>query len=319
MTNNIPKTKLVIIGAGLAGATFSHLATQHQLPTMIIEKSRGTGGRAGSKRLECGGIDQGASILGFSDDDLTDVREHLLEHNVLQRWQSGYVGMPRMSSISRFLSANAELVTETKVQHIERSHDGYWLLRDDSYQPIAKAEYVMIATPALQASMLLSTIPHTSTLLLQANRAGANTLSQWVMWLRTSQSDAAPLQTSVHPYLETLIKDSDKPGRERQDDDLWVVQASPEWSQTHLDSNKSDIQAALKEAFSSIIDSEIYEVGEPHRWLLGRQAMPVSSSSFLWDNQFNIGLIGDWLCQGDAEGAMLSAQYAFDYLRKKVL
>ncbi|MBM6551315.1 NAD(P)/FAD-dependent oxidoreductase [Marinomonas ostreistagni] len=319
MATPIPTTKLVIIGAGLAGATFSHLATQHHIPTTIIEKSRGTGGRAGSKRLSCGGIDQGASILGFSDEDLTDIREHLLEQNVLQRWQSGYVGTPRMSSITRYLSSHAELVTETKVQHIERSYDDYWLLRDDKYQPVIKAEYVMIATPALQASMLLATIPNTSTLLLQANRAGANTLSQWVMWLRTSQTDAAPLQFSVHPSLETLIKDSDKPGRERQDDDLWVVQASPEWSQTHLDSDKAEVQAALQQAFSEVIDCEVYEAGEPHRWLLGRQAMPVSSSSFLWDNQLNIGLIGDWLCQGDAEGAMLSAQYAFDYLRKKVL
>lgn len=318
MAHSTPTTKLVIVGAGLAGATLSHLASQYGIATTVVEKSRGTGGRAGSKRLDVGGIDQGASILGFSDEDLDDIREHLMKHNVLQRWQSGYVGYPRMSAITRHLCDQAELLTDTKIQHIERSHDDLWLLRDEHYRPVIKADYVMIATPALQASMLLATIPNTSTLLLQANRAGANTLSQWVMWLRTSQSDAAPLQTSAHPYLETLIKDSDKPGRERKEDDLWVVQASPAWSQTHLDSDKRDVQDTLKQAFSDVISSDILEVGEPHRWLLGRQTMPVSSSSFLWDNQHNIGLIGDWLCQGDAEGAMLSAQYAFDYLRKKV-
>lgn len=318
MADTIPSTSLAIIGAGLAGSVFSYLATKNTIPTTIVEKSRGTGGRASSKRLDCGSVDQGTSIISFSDEDLAELREHLLENNILQRWQSGYVGVPRMSAISRYLSSQAEFISETKIHHIERSNENGWLLRDDRYQPVIRADYVMIATPAAQAAMLLATVPNTSTLLLQANLAGNNTLSQWVMWLRTSKTDTAPLQTMIHPSIQVLVKDSDKPERERSDCDLWVIQASPEWSQAHLDDDKKDIQAALKRAFSDIIECDIYEVGTPHRWLLGRQAMPVSSGSFLWDNQMNIGLIGDWLCQGDAEGAMLSAQHAFEYLRKKV-
>ena len=68
----------------------------------------------------------------------------------------------------------------------------------------------------------------------------------------------------------------------------------------------------MVDAFTQATGAEVLDAGEPHRWLLGRQAMALAPQPFMWDSTLNIGLVGDWLCQGDAEGAMLSAKYAFD-------
>ncbi|MBJ7550806.1 NAD(P)/FAD-dependent oxidoreductase [Marinomonas ostreistagni] len=312
--NDIPHTRFAVIGAGLAGATFAYYANRHQQPCLVIDKSRGTGGRAGSKRLAHGSADLGASLISFSDEDLTDIREILLEQQVIERWQSAYVGVPRMSSITRYLTKDIELVTETKVHHIER-RQGNWLLRNEKYQPICTAENLVIGAPAVQAAMLLATIPNSGALLQFANQAGSQTQPQWSMWVTTEKLDTAGLMPCDHPVLETLIKDSDKPDRNSEEVDTWVIQASPEWSKTHLDTPKSEVLSHLIQAFEGVTDTKVLDAGEPHRWLLGRQAMALSPKPFLWDDTLKICLIGDWLCQGDAEGAMLSAKYAFATIR----
>ncbi|WP_067095997.1 NAD(P)/FAD-dependent oxidoreductase [Marinomonas atlantica] len=315
MTSGIPRTHFAIIGAGLAGATFSHFAHQQGFECIVLEKSRGTGGRAGSKRLGEYSVDLGASIISFGDEELTDLREVLLENQVIERWQSAYVGVPRMSSIARFLIQDSPLLTETKVHHIERQ-GSKWLLRDEKYQPICLTEHVVIATPAMQSAMLLATIPNSGALLQFANQAGSQTQPQWSMWVTTEPTDSAPLRPCQHPILESLIKDSDKPQRVAGSMETWVIQASPQWSKTHLDTPKEDVKSILIEAFTDATSSTVKESGDPHRWLLGRQAMALSPSEYFFDNTLNISLIGDWLCQGDAEGAMLSAKFAFEAIQK---
>ncbi|CUB04871.1 NAD(P)/FAD-dependent oxidoreductase [Marinomonas fungiae] len=311
MKTDIPHTQIAIIGAGLAGATFSYFAQQQHIPCLVIEKSRGTGGRAGSKRLEQGSVDLGASIISFGDEELAHLRETLLKANVIERWQSAYVGVPKMSAISRYLLQDTPLLTGNKAHHIERQGKS-WLIRDESYQPICYAENVILATPALQSAMLLASIPNSGALLQFANQAGSQTLPQWAMWVTTHATEHAPLVPCQHEVLESIIKDSDKPQRPASTTETWVIQASPQWSKKHLDTPKSEVLAEMIQAFSDVTGVEVLNAGEPHRWLLGRQVMALAPQPFMWDSTLNVGLIGDWLCQGDAEGAMLSAKFAFD-------
>ncbi|SBS32518.1 protoporphyrinogen oxidase [Marinomonas aquimarina] len=315
MKSDIPHTQIAVIGAGLAGATFSYFAQQHNMSCIVIEKSRGTGGRAGSKRLEQGSVDLGASIISFGDEELTELRETLLKAQVIERWQSAYVGVPKMSAISRYLLQDTPLLTSTKAHYIERQGKG-WLIRNDQYQPICHAEYVVLATPALQAAMLLASVPNSGALLQFANQAGSQTQPQWAMWVTTDVTDHAPLLPCQHAVLESIIKDSDKPQRRAGDQETWVIQASPQWSKKHLDTPKSEVLANMVQAFSDVTGVAVQDAGEPHRWLLGRQAMALAPRPFMWDSTLNIGLVGDWLCQGDAEGAMLSAKFAFEALQQ---
>lgn len=311
MKADIPHTHIAIVGAGLAGTAFNYFAKQQNIPCLVIEKSRGTGGRAGSKRLEVGSVDLGASIISFGDEALTELRETLVKEQVIERWQSAYVGVPRMSAIGRYLLQDTPLLNNTKAHHIER-HGQEWLVRDDQYQPICRAKHLVLATPATQAAMLLATVPNSGALLQFANQAGSQTQPQWVMWVTTKATDQAALVPIQHEVLESVIKDSDKPKRRQNTYETWVIQASPKWSKAHLDTPKSEVLRFMIDAFTQATGAEVLDAGEPHRWLLGRQAMVLAPQPFMWDSILNIGLVGDWLCQGDAEGAMLSAKYAFD-------
>ncbi len=311
MSNAIPTTSLAIIGAGLAGTSMAYFANQQGIATTLIDKSRGTGGRAGSKRLEQGSVELGASIISFHDPDLMELRDTLLNANVLASWQSGHVGVPRMSAISRYLAGDTPLMTQQRVQHLERGGN-HWLLRDDKYQPIIKAQALVIATPATQAAMLLATVPNTPNLLLNANQSSAATQPQWSMWLRTEKSDQAPLQLVPNEVLQTLIKDSDKPQRMQSELDTWVIQSTTTWGQQHIDDDKTQVQKDMIHAFETATGLTAVEQGTPHRWLLGRQAVVTSNKPFLYDPALELIVIGDWLCQGDGEGAVLSAKFAAD-------
>lgn len=313
MSNSVPTTNLAIIGAGLAGCSMAYFAQKQGVSAILLDKSRGTGGRAGSKRLDNGSVELGASIISFHDPNLMTLRDTLLNENVLASWQSGHVGVPRMSSITRFLAGDTPLMTQNRVQHLEQQN-GLWLLRDDSYQPILKAQTVAIATPATQAAMLLATVPNCPNLLLNANQSSSATQPQWSMWLKTVKSDQPPLQLLPNNILQTLIKDSDKPQRYQDDQDTWVIQSTPLWSKQHIDEDKAKVQTAMIEAFQSVTGLQALEQGEPHRWLLGRQAVVTSDKPFLYDAPLKLIVIGDWLCQGDGEGAVLSAKFAADAL-----
>jgi len=313
--SDIPQARFAVIGAGIAGSTFAYYAHLETHPCIVLDKSRGTGGRAGSKRLPHGSVDLGASLISFSDESISDLREHLLQENIIARWQSAYVGVPRMSAITRFLLQDIPLYTDTKIHHLERRQD-QWLLRDERYQAVCLADTLIIAAPATQAAMLLATIPNANSLLQHANQAISQTRPQWALWVTTSKTQSSALMTCNHPILETIIKDSDKPGRHTDEFDTWVIQATSQWSQDNIDTPKAEVLAHLIQAFEQEVGIAVLNTGEPHRWLLGRQAMALSSKPYLWDDTRKIGVIGDWLCQGDAEGAMLSAKHAFETISK---
>ena len=71
----LPHYDAVVIGAGLAGSVVAHELHQAGQRVLVIDKSRGTGGRASSKRLESGSCDMGA----------TSIRLHSLAPSFSQR------------------------------------------------------------------------------------------------------------------------------------------------------------------------------------------------------------------------------------------
>ncbi|MBJ7536866.1 NAD(P)/FAD-dependent oxidoreductase [Marinomonas transparens] len=326
---NSTKYDVAIIGAGLAGSLCAHLIAQSGLTVCVIDKSRGTGGRASSKKLDDGtSCDLGTPFIHASHASSLALMEGLVDDKVAAPWQQlntkdtqAFVGIPKMSAITRHWLGNAPFISNTRVHHLEQitqasgSHK-QWLLRDDKYQAVVVAEKVIITAPAPQAAMILATHTDLAILLLRANQACQSSQAQWAMWLETPISDLNALIAPHNSPICRMLKDNHKPMRDSAKLDRWVIQTSPEWTKQYLDADKALVASTLIQAFSTLTEQRVIQHGEAHRWLLSRFNENKGNNAFAWDIENNIGLAGDWLCQGDAEGALLSALALCHFLER---
>jgi len=100
---------------------------------------------------------------------------------------------------------------------------------------------------------------------------------------------------STHHRIAWLARESSKPGRESIE--RWTVQASPEWSQKHLEDDAERVKAKLLKAFTEITGIRATPShADVHRWRYAQTTAPAGQSHF-WDAKAGIGLCGDW-CLG---------------------
>jgi hypothetical protein len=104
--------------------------------------------------------------------------------------------------------------------------------------------------------------------------------------------------------LRWVARDSGKPGRDGEE--TWLLHATAEWSEAHIDDASEAVAEALLAAFS--------ELGGPapaawsaHRWRYADSA-PALDLECVWDAQLRLGMCGDWLNGGKVEGAWLGGR-----------
>ncbi|MCZ2720887.1 FAD-dependent oxidoreductase [Marinomonas sp. 15G1-11] len=314
------KTNVAIIGAGIAGSFCASLLSSAGIKVTVLEKSRGTGGRSSSKKIDDHqSVDLGAPFFHLSSPLLKEHSQEWLQKHIIMAWPEvnktglfAYVGTPKMSSLTRYLIGEAELINNCYVHHIEKSNHG-WILRNENDQIILECDQLIITTPAAQTCSLLASTHSFPKLLSESHWASALCRPQWSIMIKstsnTEQSrhvDSPLIEPKNHPVIERIIHDSAKPGRSGSSSN-WVIQAKKEWSEKNIEANKTFIAVSLSNAFFEITGQKGNSV-ICHRWLLG-QHTPLEGEPSRWVPKQNLGIAADWLCQGDIEGALLSAQH----------
>jgi hypothetical protein len=186
---------VAIIGAGLAGLTCAQQLHQAGYKVVIVEKSRGVGGRVATRRLYDTRADHGVRYLEPEGKFLRQLIEILVDRGILQTWtdtiyelksakpESGveshshsspvtphpsliqrYVAPSGMTAVAKFLATGLELWLNRRVQSITLTADTRWHL---TLEPTAEthneltAKAVVCAIPAPQALMLLEPLAQT--------------------------------------------------------------------------------------------------------------------------------------------------------------
>ena len=104
--------------------------------------------------------------------------------------------------------------------------------------------------------------------------------------------------------IGSAVRNSSKPGRSGPE--AWVIQASAEWSNRHLEADPVVVSTALMAEFGRLTRTPLPVplLARAHRW---RYAMSGSSGkAFLWNESIGLGVCGDWLIGPNVESAWLS-------------
>lgn len=176
---------VAIIGAGLAGLTCGQQLQQAGYSVVVVEKSRGVGGRVATRRLHNTRADHGVRYLEPQGTLSQQLIEILDKRGIVQSWtdriyelnsakaESGdtphphpskltrYVAPTGMTAVTKFLASGLEIWLGQRVQAIAPTAEQSWFLTLESGETLT-AGAVVVAIPAPQALMLLEPIAQTS-------------------------------------------------------------------------------------------------------------------------------------------------------------
>lgn len=170
---------VAIIGAGLAGLTCAQQLHQAGYSVIVVEKSRGVGGRVATRRLHETCADHGVRYLEAQGKRSKQLISRLEARSILQVWtdtiyelkinsglrtlDSGpntprYIAPEGMTAIAKFLAVGLEIWLNRRVGSLTLTADSSWNLTLEpqlNTQNELQVKAVVMAIPAPQALMLL--------------------------------------------------------------------------------------------------------------------------------------------------------------------
>ncbi|MEP3562978.1 MAG: FAD-dependent oxidoreductase [Marinobacter sp.] len=315
---------VAVIGSGLAGLTAAILLGKSGHRVRVFEKSRGPGGRMSSKRVADGSVDIGAQYFTGRDPAFLTFLETYASSDSFGQWgatfgfqqadkswqpfpdESRYVGIPRMTAITRGLSEHVELTAQVRIARMNRAGSRWQLICTDG-KDHGEFDQVVVTAPPAQTQELL-TASGLMTLVNETRSPGGDILPCWAVAARFDEMPSAQFD-AMRPDSDVLYwvaNNSSKPGR-NDDGQWWVLHATPEWTDANVDASPEKVSNDLLAEFKQLTGFD----GTPtdsvaHRWLYARSAS-TDRPGFLWDQSEGVGIAGDWLVGGRVEGAWESA------------
>jgi len=345
---------VAILGAGISGLAAATRIRKEGLDVVVVEKSRGLGGRAATRRMASLAegdeipVDHGAQFFTARDLRFQDQVARWQEHRIcfpwsecFMTWQDGSLHQPEpqwkdtryacrggMSQLGKFLAEGLDIVREFQVDSVTLEKQ-IWHLHADPTHPSSSisARALLVSAPLPQAMKLVgerlspdqqklaSTITYDPCIAVIARYSDVTESPHW---------HGIQVRDLISP-ISWMAWDSSK--RDRGSPGAFaVVHASPKYSSPWLQASKEELRKAgenlLKQA--ALIGGDW--MNHPtdlmvHRWLYAHPKGPKVSSGFLKAPcQEPLYLIGDGLTGGRIEGAWLSGFLAAEnFLLKRIM
>lgn len=315
-------TKIAIIGAGLAGLTLARALPQHAEVT-LFEKSRGIGGRMATRYAGEYEFDHGAQFFTARTDAFANLIHKYETSGHVRPWPDAvathggaretskdkYVASPRMNTLCKTLADGLDVRVKVQVAKINRIGEN-WQITDSNGQTHGPFEWVICATPAPQASVLLPDDFSEHTALVNVRMAGC-----FALMLGYDQPINLPwtaLRAQNNP-VGWMALNSAKPGRNGAT--ALLIHASNEWAEAHLEDDKETVQAVLMAAASALAGVNLSGAAHTalHRWRYAATPTP-AGADFLLDRENKLAACGDWCLGSKVEAAFTSGQKLGEHL-----
>lgn len=134
----------VIVGAGLSGLHLGNALQQNKINYLILEKSKGLGGRIATRRIDELGLDHGALYLDEKPSSL---------NSLFEQTDRGYFTPGGMNQIAKSLARDLKIQKEQKLSQIKKSTSG-WLLKTEEGLEL-ETQNLILTAPLPQALELL--------------------------------------------------------------------------------------------------------------------------------------------------------------------
>jgi renalase len=323
MQSDFGRADVAVVGAGLAGLICAQALQQQGYSVVVVEKSRGLGGRLATRRLAQAFADHGTRYLEIQGDLSRQLIQVLLDQEVIRPWTTEVLtwssagiapeeGMQRYASpngitaAAKFLANGLTIDRGQRVQSV--AFDRVWnLTLEPVDQPIPNvlAQTLVMAIPAPQALTLLEPLAELS--------------ADFLAKIRSLSFD--PCITAIATYPNSLQIPHWKALTSTADEAIaWVcfensksanaphpvltVQSNAAFAERNFDAE--DLQAIgrqLLDRVASLIELPTPDILQVHRWRYAFARNPLSETCLSADS---LVCAGDWCGGRSIESALRS-------------
>lgn len=289
----------VIVGAGVAGLSCARDLIAGGWKVLVVEKSRGVGGRCATRRMNGQPVDIGLSYYHADDEDLL-AELAAVPATPLPGWPHEVAGPGAPCHPAAFRPGQRRLAFAEGVnvfaKHLARDvplrlgvrvagihpHSGGVELSFEDEAPL-RARNVVLAVPPHQAQALL---PHEEGASLRAVDALFEhiVVSPCITVSAGYPTDApAPTFDILYPDEHSIIRllSHDSAKRPAPDYRVLVIQARDAWSRAHLEDDRGTWAAPLLAEAARLVGPWVHEPSwvDVQRWRFAKLVLPTEMSA----------------------------------------
>jgi renalase len=298
----------VIIGAGISGLVMAQKLVAAGATVVVLEKSRGVGGRMATKRVGGAVFDQGAQFFTVRDAAFAGLVQEWRERGLVNSWPDSshrrLVGAPGMTAVPKALAEGLEILREHKVTAARRHECGCWEL-DVEGQGIVRAERVLFACPVPQALAMLKVgevvLPEKT-----AEDLGALQYHPCLALLVTLVGPSAVPADGV-AFTEGPVRwiaDNVKKGVVQNAPGAVTIHAAAEFAEANYGMPEAEVAAKLLPEVEAMLGAAVTAT-TLHRWKFS-EPKTTHAECCVWLPELKLGFAGDAFGGAKVEGAVLS-------------
>lgn len=343
------------IGAGIAGLICAQQLRQQGYSAIVLEKSRGVGGRVATRRLYDTCADRGAPFLQPTGALTQQWVQALCQEGIVvpwtdrryrmeagnshpipspPHWCSYYAAPTGINAAAKFLARNLEVWRNCRVQSLTPSDNQTWTLGLEVTGEISRpsqirAKAVVVAIPAPQALMLLKSsdagVP--SEFLDRLSDVEFDPCISVVAGYPPSRQRelveaefrARSLSFPPESPLREIVWESSK--RKNSQQPVFVFHSSPDFAERYLDA--TDLEPAGKELCDRAAEWAIPWFDRPewiqvHRWRYAFCRRPLTEPLLSASTALPIVCAGDWCGTDRIETALQSGLTAAEWVNDRL-
>lgn len=290
---------MVIVGAGCAGLACARVLFEAGEQPVVLDKARGVGGRAATRRVDGQPIDHGVIFFHGSDPDFLEALDRVDSGTRLDGWPATWVGegqpcLPRafapgerrlaftqgITAFPKFLARELDVRLRTDVRSlVVREHDFELHINDGETMA---TDALVLALPAAQMRSFIEPLPAFTA--LDSARALLQTLStDPCLTLIATYPPTTPVPDwdVMYPDDSDIVMLASHDSRKRPEKKFhaFVLQCSARFSRRHLDDEPSSwVETVLNETGRLVGGwAQRPLLAQAHRWRYGRaNSFPLS-------------------------------------------
>ncbi|WP_217494440.1 NAD(P)/FAD-dependent oxidoreductase [Nibricoccus aquaticus] len=299
---------IAIIGAGMAGLMAARALRERGASVVVLEKSRGVGGRMATKRVGTAVFDQGAQFFTVRDAAMESWLADWERSGVAAKWpgevNERWTGRPGMTAVAKRLSDGLDIKREHKVTAAMRVADGWELMIEG--HGLMRVERLVSTAPVPQTLALLVAggVALKETLAAELGRVSYHPCLALLVVL--DGASAVPVEgVAIKQGPLRWVADNAKKGISPEGQGAVTLLATPAFSAEHYGKTESEVAELLVPAAREWLGSAGVVSVALHRW---RYSEPVTTwaERCVWLPEISLGLAGDAFGGPRVEGAALS-------------